>query len=432
MLFTVLCVVYFTFMKFLQADFFERLTDRTMVTATLYLEADEISREALDVVRQKYLQKLSDEVIRIYDEKDRASFIGDAAQYWTKSTIEKVRRKKYLQYKDGEKQVVGIYYKDNQGDFVILASATDFGSHNRLNKLLKIMVFAFLVISILILLLSRWVAENMLAPLHSFAHEVKQVGFQNMSFRVEERESKDEISLITKSFNHLMEDLEQAFVLQKTFIANASHELRTPVTRMMMTAELSLSKDRDKQSYQRALRSLLEDAEKMDGIISGLLALAKIDLELAHSQLSLIRIDDLLKKISRENKAQTENNLRLIIRLPDNAEPKVSANPVLLQIALDNLISNAFKFSHGQEVILELESSGDTYFIHIHDQGIGLDDSTSNELFNPFFSRSEDVGEKGEGMGLYITKKIIDLHKGLVFTTKRENGTTFSVSLAKL
>lgn len=73
LLFAVLCTVYFTFMKFLEADFFERLTDRTMVTAKLYLEADEISRDALNNVRHKYLQKLNGEVTRIYDNKNRAT-----------------------------------------------------------------------------------------------------------------------------------------------------------------------------------------------------------------------------------------------------------------------------------------------------------------------------------------------------------------------
>jgi hypothetical protein len=109
MLFAVLFTIYLTFMKFLQADFFERLTDRTMVTAKLYLEADEISRDALNDVRHKYLQKLNGEVTRIYDYKNRATFIGDAAQYWTKSTIEKVRKNGRLQYTEGERQVVGIY-----------------------------------------------------------------------------------------------------------------------------------------------------------------------------------------------------------------------------------------------------------------------------------------------------------------------------------
>lgn len=414
MLFAVLCMVYFTFMKFLQADFFERLTDRTMVTAKLYLEADEMSRDALSSVRHQYLQKLRDEVIRIYDSRDRATFIGDSAQYWTKATINRVRNQKHLQYKDGERQVVGIYYKDNQGDFVILASATDQGTHNRLEKLLKIMVVTFVSISIIVLLLSRWVAEKMLKPLKKFMAEVKQVGSENLAFRVEENQTKDEINLIAQSFNHLMEELEQAFILQKTFVANASHELRTPVTRMMMTAELALLKERDVQAYQKVIHSILDDAENMEHIINGLLALAKMDLELINSQLSSVRLDDLLIKIQSDWQSHHHQQLDIQNLLENDAEPLVSVNAVLLQIAIDNMISNAFKFSGNQKVMVQLEYSNHQFLVKIIDQGPGIPSSAHEEVFKPFYTQSAEIGEKGEGMGLYMANKIITLFKGKI------------------
>jgi signal transduction histidine kinase len=433
LLFAVLCTVYFTFMKFLEADFFERLTDRTMVTAKLYLEADEISRDALNNVRHKYLQKLNGEVTRIYDHKNRATFIGDSAQYWTNATIDRVRKNGHLKYTDGQRQVVGIYYKDNQGDFVILASADDQGSHNRLDKLLKIMIFIFILISLIVLLLSRWIAQNMLKPLQKFMQEVKQVGSQNMEFRVAEKHNKDEINLIAKSFNHLMEELEQAFILQKTFVANASHELRTPVTRIMMNAELALSKERDHTAYEKVIASMLEDAEKMEHIITGLLALAKMDLELINSQLIPIRLDHLLLKIRAEWKAQKNLDLKIIYQNPIDPKPEILANAVLLQIALDNIISNAFKFSDNQQVSVVVEATENDFLIHITDNGMGIAIEEQENIFKPFYTRAKDFGRQGEGMGLYMAQKIIDLLKGEITTTNLEKGgCTFTVRLAKL
>lgn len=430
MLFAVLCTVYFTFMKFLEADFFERLTDRTMVTAKLYLEADEISRDALNTVRHKYLQKLNSEVIRIYDQKNRATFIGDTAQYWTPATIDQVRRKGRLKYTDGQRQVVGIYYKDNQGDFVILASADDQGSHNRLDKLLKIMIFIFILISLIVLLLSRWIAQKMLKPLQKFMLEVKQASAQNMQFRVEEHNNKDEINLIAQSFNHLMEELEQAFMLQKTFVANASHELRTPVTRIMMNAELALSKERDQVAYQKVIISMLEDAEKMEHIITGLVALAKMDLDLINSQLAPIKLDDLLAKIQTEWKMQKGLDLNITYQTPINTKPEILANATLLQIALDNIISNAFKFSNNQEVNIQVETRKNHVFIHIIDYGKGISVDDQADIFNPFYTRAKEHGQHGEGMGLYMSKKIIDLLKGeITIKNPDQVGCTFTVSL---
>ncbi len=431
MLLAVLCVVYFTFMKFLQADFFERLTDRTMVTAKLYLEADEISRDALSNVRHKYLQKLNGEVIRIYDDRNRATFIGDSAQYWTKATINTVRKKKYLQYIDGQRQVVGIYYKDNQGDFVILASATDQGTHNRLEKLLKIMLFTFVFISVIVLLLSRWVAEKMLKPLKRFMEEVKQVGSKNLEFRVAESQTKDEINLIAQSFNHLMAELEQAFVLQKTFVANASHELRTPLTRMMMTAELALSKKRDIKAYQQVIQSIVDDAENMEHIITGLLALAKMDLDLIESQMAPVELDELLIKIQKEWKQRKNLDLKVINQSENPPLPLVLANPILLQIAMDNIISNAFKFSGNQKVFCYLQTAANAVSIKIVDQGPGIPTSEHESVLKPFYTRSAEAGQKGEGMGLYIANKIVHLFKGKIeISTEKKSEFTITLPLS--
>lgn len=432
MLFAVLCMVYFTFMKFLEADFFERLTDRTMVTAKLYLEADEISRDALNDVRHKYLQKLNGEVTRIYDYKNQATFIGDTAQYWTKAKIDQVRKRKHLKYTDGERQVVGIYYKDNQGDFVIFASATDQGSHNRLLKLLKIMVFVFISISLIVLLLSRWIAEKMLQPLKKFMSEVKQIGLKNMEFRVEESNTKDEINLIAKSFNRLMSELEQAFILQKTFVANASHELRTPVTRMMMAAELSLSRDRNKEDYQQTIQSILDDTEKMDQMITGLLALAKMDMELINSQLSPIALDKLLKSMQADWKLYKDLELEVLIS-PRDKKAYVLANETLLAIALDNIFSNAFKFSNNQKVICRLEKSAGNFIVRITDQGAGISLANQQEVFKPFFTKAESIGQKGEGMGLYMAQKIIHLFKGKIeISNTSDKESTFIIILPQL
>lgn len=431
MLFAVLCMVYFTFMKFLEADFFERLTDRTMVTAKLYLEADEISRDALNDVRHKYLQKLNGEVTRIYDYKNQATFIGDTAHYWSKATIDQVRKLKRLKYTDGERQVVGIYYKDNQGDFVVLASATDQGTHDRLTKLLKIMVVVFIMISLIVLLLSRWIAEKMLKPLKKFMSEVKQIGHKNMEFRVEESNTKDEINLMAKSFNHLMNELEQAFILQKTFVANASHELRTPVTRMMIAAELALSKDRDLNTYQNVIQSVIEDAEKMDSIITGLLALAKMDMELINSKLSPIHLDKILIGIQAEWKQHKNLDIELLKNV--DAEPIVLGNETLLQIVLDNIFSNAFKFSNNQTVSCKLTQVDGNLSIKISDLGPGIPLLEQKEVFKPFYTRSEEIGQKGEGMGLYMAQKIISLFKGKIeISSSIEDKSTFIISIPLL
>lgn len=428
----VLTVVYFTFQKVMESEFFERLTDRTMVTAKLYLKADEISNQALEKVRAQYLEKLNGEVIRIYNERNNATFIGDDQQFWTNETIDMVRQQKKVRFKDGERQVVGIFYKDNQGDFVILASAIDYATEIRVQQLLKVMVVVFIVIFLGLLLSGRWIAKRILVPLNIFIDQVKLIKSNNLHFRVEEGTNKDEITLLSQNFNNLMEHLEHSFILQKTFVANASHELRTPVTRMIIGAEIALSKERQAEDYQRALQSVLEDAEKLENIITALLNLAKTDLEYSASMAQDIRIDEMIWQLQAEwSQKKGPGKLQVeMINLPMNDESSliINANPTLLQIALDNIIGNAFKFSDGQQVTCVLEVTAQGINLTITDRGVGIPQDKLEKIFQPFFSSSGKAEHAGNGMGLYMAHKIITLFRGKITVKSVINsGTTFFI-----
>jgi len=430
----VLFVVYFMFIKIMEADFFVRLTDRTMVTAKLYLEADEISPDSLDKVRSQYLETLNGEVIRIYNSKNNATFIGDDQQYWSNETINKVRKQKRLKFKDDKRQVVGIFYKDNQGDFVILASAVDMSTLYRLEKLRDIMILTFLIIFIGLLLSGRWIANRILKPLDRFIKDVKQIKSNNLHFRVEAGKNKDEINLLAQDFNNLMEHLEQAFVLQKTFIANASHELRTPVTRILIGAEISLSKERRPEDYKLALTAVMEDAENMDNIITGLVSLAQADLEFGSSQLQPIRLDELIWNITFEwNKKNDQGRLETdILNMPEEPnELIINANPVLLTIAINNILSNAFKFSDQQDVYCTLQIKPDEIIINITDNGKGIPLADQPFIFDPFYTAAAPH-HQGNGMGLYMAHKIITLLRGkLELISGDGNGSTFAIRLPK-
>jgi len=421
----VLCVIYFSFQKVLESEFFDRLTDRTTVTAKLYLKADEISSDALNKVREQYLVKLNGEVIRIYNERNSAAFIGDDQQFWSSETINNVRQQGKVQFIEGERQVVGIYYQDNQGSFVILASAIDHASETRLQKLLKVMALVFFVIFLSLLISGRWIAKKILSPLNLFIDQVKLIKSSNLHFRVEEGTNKDEITLLAQNFNKLMEHLEHSFVLQKTFVANASHELRTPVTRMVIGAEIALSKERKSEDYERALHSVLEDAEKLENIITALFNLAQADLEYSSSLAEDVRIDDLIWKLQTEwNERKGRNKLAVEMKnlpLTDDAALILRANPTLLQIALDNIISNAFKFSDNQQVSCVLEITNEGILLNISDKGVGISKDQINEIFKPFYSSSGKSEHAGNGMGLYMAHKIISLFDGTI-TVLPSNG----------
>lgn len=434
MLLIVLSATYFVFSKFMESDFFDRLSDRTRVTANLYLEADEISPDALRRNRNQYLDKLNGEYIRIYDAHNRPVFIDDNSSTWDHETIEKIRQQGKVRFKNGLSQVVGIFYRDNQGDFVIIASAVDQSTLYRLEKLQTVMFFVFMIIFVVLLLSARKIAAHILRPLGVFIEEVKQIKSSNLNFRVQEGTNKDEINLLAANFNKLMEHLEQAFVLQKTFIANASHELRTPVTSMMIGAEIALSKERSGEDYRLALLSVLEDAEKMDDIITGLLRLAHADVEYGSANLEDVSLTAMMLTIEEEWK-RSARPADLIVEFDtkQHQDLMVSANPTLLKIAIDNIIANGFKFSNDKAVCCSLHGEAEGFFIRISDAGPGIPETDRPFIFEPFYSGSMSQDKHGTGMGLFMAKKIISLFKGtLILEDTGSDGSTFKIYFPRL
>ncbi len=273
-----LATTFFTFSSFAKTDFYGRLMDRAKVAAQLYLEADEISVDSLNHVRQRYLKQIPGEVVRFYNDRNAPSFIKDREQYWTDDIINMVRKRRQAEFTEGARQTVGIYYNDNQGNFVILVSAEDIQGHHRIEDLIEIMVIMLVCVSAALFFIGRWFARKSLKPMDDIVKQVQQVRASNLSLRIDEGNGKDEISELAQNFNRLLKHLENAFELQQTFVINASHELRTPVTSIVGELEVTLNKERSTEEYERALHSALNDAERLNETISGLLELAQVDM----------------------------------------------------------------------------------------------------------------------------------------------------------
>lgn len=427
----VLFSVYFIFIKFLESDFYDRLNDRAFIIAKLYLEADEISADSLQKVRNEYLETLNSEVVRIYDKQNKPRFISDNQQFWTSDRINQVRKSKKTRFKEGMQQTVGIFYKDNQGDFVILVSAIDQSSFSRISKLRTIMIATFIIITLGLLLSSRWIANRILKPLDIFIADVKNIKSNNLDFRVAERKNKDEIDLLAQNFNQLMAHLEQAFILQKTFVANASHELRTPITSLLMSAEIALQQNRSTEEYQHTLRSVIEDAEKMNTTINSLLSLAQADLEFGSTQTAPVRIDELLWQLQEHwNKINKQGKLIIEFEeLPTDTEKLVlQTNKNLLEIAINNIIGNAFKFSDQRDVRCILSVKNQLIQIEIKNLGKGISDEDKQHIYQPFYTSKQQTSLNGSGMGLYMAHKIITLANGEISFTSDNHGTSFLLS----
>jgi signal transduction histidine kinase len=431
----VLVALYIAVYSFFTADFYSRLTDRTNLASQLYLKADELAADSLLQIQQQYLEKLSGEVIRIYDRNDLSAFKMDHNIYWTKDIINQVRRDGYIEYEEDRRKVVGRFYHDNQGDFVILASAIDINSERRMIILGQIASALFIVFGVILFFAGRMFAQKALSPVDKIIAQIRNIRSSNLHLRVSQVKSKDEIAELIDNFNRLLAHLQNAFELQQTFVANASHELRTPLTSIMGEVEVALAKDRDKVEYERILASIAMDGARLQETITSLMELAQVDLNYTQAKLSPVRVDELVWELEEQWSARKgAGRLKIqLATLPDDEELlTIQANKSMLYIALNNIIDNAFKYSEPHPVTLSFEATASHIKIAIADNGPGISKENAEKIFNPFFRANKDKSIAGSGIGLYITSKIIELFKGTISVEPgTQTGSVFMVAFLK-
>lgn len=433
--FIAMVILFIAFNSVVKEDFYSRLLDRARIASQLYLKADELPTDSLETVKKQYVKQLSAEVVRFYDEANTPSFIVEKHQYWNSKVIQEVRKQKLMEFAEGKRQTVGVYYADNQGNFVVMVSALDVTGNRRLDELIEIMSILFLITIAGLFIISRWFAKKALEPIDNVVEQMQLVRASNLHMRISEGDGKDEISRLAQNFNRLLKHLENTFELQQNFVTNASHELRTPVTSIIGEIEVALHKTRGTEEYEQLLRSVLGDASRLKETITGLLELAQVDVNYTQAILTPVAIDELIWElneywVTKEGKSRFTVNM---VKLPEDPDQLLlPANKALLLIALNNIIGNAYKFSNDKPVRCELYADETRIKITIIDEGVGIPPAEQEKVFESFYRATNVKDYHGSGIGLYVTGKIISLFNGTIRIDSSSNtGTTIIIEFLR-
>lgn len=421
-------VIYFLSARFMKYYFYNLLKERAYITAQVFLERDELAVRKFMDIQQKYLESIPGETLNIYDENNQPVFLEESKYNWPPSLVNMVRAKGEYRFTFKDKPGLGIYYKDNQGNFVVIAVARNKYGKAQLNNLAWILFTLFILGLLIIFFSSRWYARKALQPIKDVNRQVKDIRANNLHLRVARGKNQDEMDELARNFNDLLERLEIAFARQQSFVNNASHELRTPLTTIIGEIEVSLQKERNPQEYVQTLRSVLDESEKLHRISNGLLMLAQTDWWDLPGNMQFLRLDELLAEL-KENRTK-EETLHLTIA-PINHPEKVYTlfgNRELLKLAIENIIKNGFKYSHNQPVNVELIYKNEQLLLTVSDQGIGIPEKDLENIFMPLFRGENARTYKGYGIGLPLSEKIIQFHKGKILVKSIvEKGTHFTI-----
>jgi len=410
LLFLVFAAIYLLTWENRKKDFYGHLLDRAITNAELFLAQDNLSEEKFRDVQKKYPQSLPEEIVRIYNDQDESVFIKANSYQWNKTIIDQVRREKSVEYVAGNRQIVGVNYLDNSGNFVILASAIDTDGFAQQRQLFLIMLIGFLISVFALFFAGRLFARIALAPMIKVINDVKIIRSSSLNKRLETKPSKDEINELAVTFNNLLEHLEQSFEAQSSFVAHASHELRTPVTSIIGDVEVTLSQERDNADYKKTLEGVLNESEKLNDLINNLFELAQTNIDI--TEFRDLRLDELIWQIKDEwNGRLPDSTINLQYDLPEDPRKyTIQGNNYLLFIAISNIMKNALKFSDNHEVTCRLFIQNHHPVITIRDKGIGIGKEDLQKIFQPFYRGSNTFGYAGYGVGLSLADKIFRLH----------------------
>lgn len=408
--------VYYSMNKYAYTDFYKRLEIRAAIVARSMVVKESENMTALREIRDLHLSRLPQEKEYVFRIEEGKNFENEAKKLGVPlSFFEKILKSKTAVYQRKNLFYSGVSYEMGAEKYAVIVSAENYYNSHHLAYIRNVILVAIGVTSLFALSISVIFSKQVFTPVINITKRVKEIGSQNLHVRLETPNVNDEIGELTATFNTMLDRLETAFETQNNFISNASHELSTPLTTIIGEADLTLSKERDKQAYVDALTVILAEAERLDGITKSLLLLAQTGFNGKNQTFEKIRVDQLLYDVKDTiDKINPSNKVSIVLlNIPDNPyELKIKGNKQLLHLAISNIVTNACKYSENRPVEVTLDAKEGKVIVGVHDNGIGIPDMELPYIYDPFFRASNTVAYKGYGIGMPLTRNIMRIHQG--------------------
>ena len=294
-------------------------------------------------------------------------------------------------------------------------------------------LFGFLIPALVVSLAlgSYWIAGRALLPLRELIGRTRGIAPEDLSVRLPEPETGDEIAELSRTLNGLFARLQSAFDSQERFIADASHQLKTPLAVMQSEIELLSQREPSLEEIRAFLKSAHEEVWHLTKLVEGLLILARVSAlpETALVQTSL-RVDELLiGLLERYQNALERRGIKCRFRAEEDSDFEVRGDEDLLRSLFETLIENAVKYSpEGGMIEVIMSVVGGKVAVSICDEGKGIPEELREKVFDRFYR--VETGTHGFGLGLTIARQIARAHGAEIKVVPREGrGTCIRIDL---
>ena len=301
------------------------------------------------------------------------------------------------------------------------------------SSLQRLIFYTVAIGFVLALLAGHFISRRILKPIREFTWTARSIEVERLGRRLDVPRARDELSELARTFNRMLDRLQEGFSQQQRFVSDASHELRTPLTVILGYSDmLSRWGREDKNILDEGITAIRSEAENMQQLIEKLLFLARADQKRQAVNKEAVDLAELLADtIEKMHTVTTSHD----VTLGRNDPATVSADPVLLRQLLRIFLENSVKYTPpgGHIHAYSIRSNdGSSVTVTLSDDGIGIAPEHQSRIFDRFYrvdsSRTKETG--GSGLGLSIARWIAERHDiKLVLKSAVDEGTTITLNI---
>ncbi|WP_291051696.1 MULTISPECIES: sensor histidine kinase KdpD [unclassified Empedobacter] len=402
-------IIYFSFYTEMEKKEIKSLQNKTLLASIYYLEKDELPVLEHNNIKNQLEKTISRKNILIVDHNNK-KYNGNMSSNKDISTnfIVNIRANKSDFFTSKDFFYNGIFYRDNEGDFVVITRESKQEFNEQMQSLLQILISVSLVGLIFIYLFSNFLGVIAYEPITKIIEQIKERDAKNFTEPLKLNKSYAEIEDLIKTYNHFIDRIAQTFNVQKNFIDYVSHELRTPITALLGTLEVTNHKKRTLEEYENVIVQLKQYTNDLQETLDQMMLLSGAKTSFEFSQ---IRIDEVVWQVIENAILYHQARINVDLQVENNQLLTIQGNEKLLEVALNNLVSNAIKYSNNQPILVQFLEINHRLQIHISDLGIGILETDIKQIKQNFFRGKNTQDFQGKGIGLSMANIIFTLHQ---------------------
>jgi len=311
-------------------------------------------------------------------------------------------------------------------DLVVIAAQSLETAQRATSVVIGLVAIGYPALLLLVAAIAYWLTGRALGPVEAIQRRVAVISATDLHARVPVPDSEDEISALATTMNAMLLRLQTAGDAQRRFVADASHELRSPLTSIRASHEIARA-HADEADWSIISTDVLAELDRLDRLVSDLLLLARVDEHGLIVQCHDVDVDDLLLDEAQRLRRHTELEINLRV-----TPVRVTGDRHQLARCLRNLTENAARHAHAS-ITLELSSSSVTVSVHVSDDGPGIPVADHERVFERFvrLDPSRDRADGGAGLGLAIARDIARAHHGDLKVCPSDTGAHLMLSLPR-